>query len=334
MDTEAFVKYIGAAQSVTVLSHTHPDGDAVGSCTAMCSFLDGKDAVCILPDRPGKSIEFIFQDSVNPIYACEEKEAAAARIASSDLIIVLDCNCFSRVEGLEDELRAAKCPKILIDHHVGPAVGDFSLVYSTTEISSACELLYSILREVAGGAGNLSPVCRTALMAGMTTDTNNFSNSTYPSTLAMASELLEAGTDRDWIISSLFSRYRECRIRLFGYMQYKKLTITPEGAAYMILDSGTQKRFAYEEGEAEGLVNMPLAIGKVRMSILLTEKDGLFRVSVRSKKGTSAREFAGEFFSGGGHENASGGKLLKGNGISGEKDAAAYTVAAIKKFLG
>ena len=76
------------------------------------------------------------------------------------------------------------------------------------------------------------------------------------------------------------------------------------------------------DGETEGFVNLPLGIRKVRMSFLLKEEDDRFRVSVRSKKGISANRCAAEFFNGGGHEQAAGGKLIKGRDLSAEPDIA------------
>jgi phosphoesterase RecJ-like protein len=87
------------------------------------------------------------------------------------------------------------------------------------------------------------------------------------------------------------------------------LTITDDGAAYMILDMETQKKYNVQEGDTEGFVNMPLSIADVRMSLLLKEDTDRIRVSIRSKKGTSANRCARLYFNGGGHENAAGGRL-------------------------
>lgn len=171
-------------------------------------------------------------------------------------------------------------------------------------------------------------------MAGMTTDTNNFANSVFPSTFQMASELIAAGVNRDALLQQLYSSYRENRVRLMGYMQYEGLKVLPEGAAYMILTKDIMSRFDLREGESEGLVNVPLSIGAVKLSVLLKEDDGHFRVSVRSKKGTSAQQLAVRFFHGGGHENASGGKLFIGPDIANAQAAEAYVSNALKTFLG
>jgi phosphoesterase RecJ-like protein len=73
-----------------------------------------------------------------------------------------------------------------------------------------------------------------------------------------------------------------------------------------------------QEGDTEGFVNEPLSIGKVRMSIFAREDAGEVRISIRSKRGTSANRCAKLFFNGGGHENAAGGKLYMPIGEVGE----------------
>ena len=168
----------------------------------------------------------------------------------------------------------------------------------------------------------------------MTTDTNNFSNSVFPSTFEMASRLIEAGVDRGAILVSLYNNYRENRLRLMGFLMSEKLTITPRGVAFIILDKETQDRFDFKRGESEGFVNMPLSVAEVRMSIFLTQEDDIFKVSIRSKKGVSANDCAARYFNGGGHEQAAGGKLTAGKDLASLKDAEAYILKVTNEFFG
>ena len=318
------------AGTVTVTAHTHPDGDALGSVSALVAYLRerrGKDAVAVLPDSPAATVRFIVPDSVPLLCHDTEPEACLARIAASDLVVLLDGNGFSRTESLREAFEASPAPKILIDHHVGPERERFRVVFSTPDVSSASELLYYILLElpdIDGDPGRLPAASARALLTGMTTDTNNFSNSVYPGTFRMAAELLNAGVDRDAVLSDLYNRYRENRVRVMGYLQHESMRITPEGLAYIIATRDILDRFGAEEGETEGLVNIPLSIDRVKMSILLKEEKDHFRVSIRSKKGWSARDCATAHFHGGGHENASGGKLWWPADIDGPEEAAAY----------
>lgn len=341
-DIAVFDRFIGGASRVTIAVHTHPDGDAVGCGIAMTSYLTGmrgKEAALIVPDDIPESISFISNGcGKGKVMVLErEKEEAEAWIRSSDLIICMDCNSFSRTAGMERSLNESGAVKILIDHHLNPETGAFNLVFSKTDISSASELLFWILMEtpeIHGEASCLPTECATALLTGMTTDTNNFANSVFPSTLEMASKLIGAGVDRDDILSRLYNNYRENRLRLMGFLMGEKLRITPYGVAYIILDNETQNKFDYRRGENEGFVNMPLSVASVRMSIFLTQEGEIFKVSVRSKKGVSANDCAARYFNGGGHEQAAGGKLAIGKDLSSSQDAEAYILKVTGEFFG
>lgn len=350
-----FQALIDGATRITVLGHTHPDGDALGCTGALAGYLRevrGKEAAVVLPDTPADNLRFIVPPSCPLLCYDKEPQAVLDWIAGSNLIVLLDCNGFSRTEALEPFLTASKAPKVLIDHHLNPQRESFDVVFSTPEISSASELLYWVLKglnnpeggvpkgtsaifsvtEGASPSGSSAISIGTCLLAGMTTDTNNFANSVYPSTLQMASELLALGVDRDTLLLQLYSSYRENRVRLFGHMQEQELRILG-CAACMILTRELQQRFDVREGETEGLVNVPLSIADVRLSIFLKEDDRHFRVSIRSKKGTSAQQLAMQYFHGGGHENAAGGKLFIGQDIARADEAAAYVESALKSFL-
>ena len=332
---------ISGASGIAIVTHTHPDGDALGSSLGLLRFLKaaGKDPVIVLNDRYPESLAFMTGSDRDSIIVYEEdREKAVSAILESGLIFCLDMNTFGRAENLEKALAGASCPKILIDHHIGPDRELFDIVFSCTGISSTCELLYYILlgtESVGHDAGKLPAGCPEALLTGMTTDTNNFANSVFPSTFRMASELLAAGTDRDAILSSLYNNYRENRFRLMGRLLGDKMKITGDGVAYMIIDRSLADEYDIREGETEGFVNIPLGMECVRMSILLKEEDDKFRVSIRSKKGTSANRCAAMFFNGGGHELAAGGKLVKGRDLKtgSAAEAAAYVEARTGEFL-
>lgn len=299
---------------ITIVSHTRADGDAVGSTTALACWLRtlGKDAAVILPEEIESNLRFLDRGGAPVLSYSTGKEESDRRIATGDLIIALDFNSFGRAGAMEDVLSAATCKKVLIDHHIGPDMNSFDLVFSRCDISSSSELLFWILMEmpeISHDASRLPADALAALTAGMTTDTNNFANSVYPSTFKMASLLLEAGVDRDAVIETLYRRRRENRLRILGTLLKDSLKITPDGVAYMIIDQGMKSRFDLVEGETDGFVNMPLDIAEVRMSILVKADNDNWRVSVRSKKGISANRCSGLYFNGGGHEQAAGGKI-------------------------
>ena len=331
----------GKAEKAAIVTHMHPDGDAIGSSTGLMRYLkaSGKQAVTVLHDRYPESLAFLAEGDTDSIIVHEENpEAAAKAVNSADLLFCLDMNTFSRAEKMSRILEECKCPKVLIDHHLNPDTGKFSLMFSEVDVSSTSELLYHILMkmpDIAGDASNLPRKCAEALLAGMTTDTNNFSNSVYPSTFMMASQLLAAGIDRDAVVAALYTNYRENRFRLMGELLSENMAITEDGAAYMIIDKALARKYDIKEGETEGFVNMPLGIGCVRMSLLLKEEDDRFRVSIRSKKGISANKFSAVYFHGGGHELAAGGRLMKGEDLpcGTAEEASHYVKEKLKEFF-
>ena len=320
----AFRDLLGNAVRIVTVSHTHPDGDAVGSSLGFAETLRqaGKEAVTVFPDPIPPTLEFMLSGTAkkNCLIYSENPARTEEILSRCDLLVCLDFPTLSRTESLAGPLAALKVRKVLIDHHPGPDTAPFDLCFSDTEVSSASELTFWVLTAL----GTEIPLsAATALMTGMTTDTNNFSNSTHPSTFEMASRLLALGVDRDAILDAINRRYEERRLRAMARL-LERMVITPKGAAYMILDAATRDRFGLQDGETEGFVNLPLSIANVRMSLFLKETEGHFRVSVRSKPGCSANRLARNWFHGGGHELAAGGKLFFPQDISVPADAAAY----------
>ena len=339
--TDRLTELIREASRPVIVTHLKPDGDALGSSIAMYHFLGlaGKeDRHIVLNDRYPAYLEFIVGEDARKDIVIHSEDASAATgiIQRSDLLICLDFNAFHRTENLCSALEESDAPKILIDHHLNPDSGKFDIVFSETEISSASELLYHILMatRLTGGDPSVLPLAASvALMTGMTTDTNNFGNSVFPTTLKMASELLKAGVDREGILNSLYNQHGENRLRLMGHMMKNLMKITGDGVAYIVLDKATQEKYQVEEGDTEGFVNLPLSIAAVRMSLLLKEDGDRVRVSIRSKRGTSANRCARLFFNGGGHENAAGGRLHIPGNVASIEEAAGYIETYTHKYF-
>ncbi|MBQ9462567.1 MAG: DHH family phosphoesterase [Bacteroidales bacterium] len=333
--TALLSSWIDEAAIITTVSHGRPDGDAAGSSAAMAGYLSacrGKDAEVLLPGPLPESAAFILDGTTNTT----DRGDAALRLQRTDLLICLDFNTISRTEELEDLIRAYPGRKVLIDHHEDPEPDSFDLCFSDTRVSSTCELLYRILLampDINGDAGRIPAPSARALMAGMTTDTNNFANSVFPGTLRMASELLAAGVDRDDIIDKLYHSERPNRLAAMGDMLSERMKLLPCGAAVTVLPQAFYDRHGLQDGETEGFVNMPLAIKGIRLSVLAREDGPLFRVSIRSRRGTSARLLAKADFHGGGHEQASGGKILIPDDIPSPDSAEKYICDITARFL-
>ena len=309
-------RIVAAARKAVVVSHHSPDGDAVGSTVACGLYLAqrGVEVTLVLPGAMPDNLLFL-SPAEHPLRIYEDNpEPVLTAIAEVDTIFCLDFSGLSRTEHLEEPLRASRAVKVLIDHHASQETEPFAEVFATREISSASELLFWILMRMSDVAGNpkrLPMPCLEALFTGMITDTNNFANSVFPSTFEMASALIAAGVDKERLHQQIFNVFSESRMRLMGYLLKDKMTLVPRyGAAFMVLSEKEKQAYDYRPGDSEGFVNLPLSIADVRISALFTETpEGYIRVSLRSKKGTDVNSLARDFFNGGGHVNAAGGRL-------------------------
>ena len=329
------------AHKAAIVTHVHPDGDALGSSFGLQHYLRSRSvfSTVIVPDEVPETLMFVLEGATpgQPIAADVDMLSAKAALDEADLLVCLDFNAFGRASSLEPLLAAMSCPKVLIDHHIRPDRDSFDLCFSDTCVSSASELLYHVLMampDVAGNADALPKDCARCLMTGMTTDTNNFANSVFPTTLDMASKLIAAGVDRDAILYNIYNNYREERYRLLGHLLSDVMIITPDGVAYMVLDAADKAKYNVKEGDTEAFVNMPLGIRGVRMSIFAKQQDdSVYRISVRSEKGVSANICAGTYFHGGGHENAAGGRLDIPADVTDARSVAEYIETVTKRFF-
>jgi len=233
-------------------------------------------------------------------------------LKTADVIFCLDFNSASRTDRMADTLLASKAKKVLIDHHLGPDLPTV-LTVSHPEASSTCELVFRMVWQL-DGFSSQNKHFAIPIYCGMMTDTGGFTyNSSNPDIYFIISQLLTKGINKDKIYRNVFHNYSENRLRLMGYMLYEKLVVDPvRHASYFTLTRQDLKRFRFMKGDAEGLVNIPLQIKGLKFSVSLredTEKDNLVWVSLRSVDDFPCNKVAEQFFNGGGHLNASGGRL-------------------------
>ncbi|GHT38142.1 exopolyphosphatase [Bacteroidia bacterium] len=303
-------RLIDKAQRIVLVAHVSPDGDAIGSSLALWHVLKqlGKQADVIVPNNyPG----FLkWMDGVKDIVVAEWKDALAARMLhNAELIFCMDFNIPKRVQQLSGLLEKVPARKIMIDHHPQPA-NFCDVTISHPEMSSTSELLYRFINDI-GLDGLINKSSAECLYAGMMTDTGAFSyNSNTPEIYYIISKLLEKGINKDIIYQKVYNHYSESRIRLEGYVLYKKMRIFEEyNAALITLSFEEQKKFQWKKGDTEGFVNIPLSIENICFSVFIREEEDIVKISLRSQGGFPANEFASDVYTGGGHLNAAGGEF-------------------------
>ena len=304
---------INDAETIVICCHMNPDGDALGSSLGWAEFLRsiGKDPVVIVPDQYPDYLQWL-PNSEKIIRYDKHTEQAELLLKTADLICCLDFNTPSRTDQMAETLVSAAAKKLLIDHHLGPDI-ETELTVSHPEASSTSELVFRLVWQL-GGFESQSRHFAIPIYCGMMTDTGGFTyNSSDPDIYFIISQLLTKKINKDKIYRNVYHNYSENRLRLLGYVMLEKLVVdASRHASYFTLTRQDLRRFHFIKGDAEGLVNMPLQIKGHKLSVSLredTEKDNLVWVSLRSVDNFPCNKMAELFFNGGGHLNASGGRL-------------------------
>jgi len=304
-------KYIEKGDAFVIVSHVSPDGDSLGSSLALYHFLTnyGKDNVSVIVPNSFPSFYNWMPGRKEIIIHEKYPEFAEQLISEADVIFCLDFNEPKRLEKVAPAVLAAEGRKVMVDHHLNPA--DFCrVVMSYPEMSSTSEMIFRLICRM-GLFDLIDKKTAECIYTGMMTDTGSFTyNSNKPEVYTIISELIKKGIDKDLIYREVNHVYSESRLRLMGYVLYEKMKIYPEQhAALITLSKKELDQFNYQTGDTEGFVNMPLSIDGVIFTVFLREDEDYVKVSLRSVGDFPANKFAGEYFNGGGHLNASGGEF-------------------------
>ena len=303
-------KYVEKGERFVIVSHVSPDGDAIGSSLGLFHFLNAfeKERVSVIVPNDFPKFYKWMPGAKDIIIYEKYTEFANRLLQEADVIFCLDFNEPKRVEKMADALVAAPGRRVLIDHHLNPA--DFCrLTISHPEISSTSEMIFRFICRM-GMFDLMTQEAATCIYTGMMTDTGAFTyNSNKPEIYTIISELIKKGIDKDKIYRNVFQVYPESRLRLQGYVLYRKMKLYPEKRAALITLSMEELwRFNYKSGDSEGFVNMPLSIEGICFSAFIRQDKEYVKISLRSVGDFPCNEFASTYFHGGGHKNAAGGE--------------------------
>ena len=332
---------LSAAHNIVLTCHRGPDGDAIGSTTALASWLRRRypetDVRIIAPTIFPDFLKWIPGADEILVYENHENEVRPI-VEAADLVILCDHGELSRMWTLGDVVRDHPAPRILIDHHLNPEPGIAALIISHPNLSSTCEVLLRIMQELSPSIASAADIPllthdeAVSLYTGMMTDTGAFTYaSSRPEIFELISILLQYGIDKDKIYRNIFFTYSPNRMKLMGYMLYVKLDVWKKAhTSIMTLTNAERRRFNVLNGDTEGLVNLPLQILGMKLSVFLREdtEHPCIRVSLRSVDDFPCNEMAAEFFGGGGHKNAAGGEVW-----GTMDDAIALVKKAVQKFM-
>lgn len=288
-----------------VVTHARPDGDALGSVLALRSLLRalGSNPLCLLFDPVPAPYASLTEGDPLPVFGQDVGEDGLRGV---DGVVILDTCAYAQLTPLADWLRAASVPIIAVDHHVTRDVpGDAHLIDTTA--AAAALIVYDWARVM---DWPLDSAAQEALFLGIATDTGWFAfGNSDARALEAAAALVRGGVRPHELYIRVYQSERVPKVHLLG-AALETLELLDDGrVAVMQLTRAAFERFGAQPSDTEGIINEPLRIGSVDVSVLFVEgAEGVIRTSFRSKRDADVAAIAASF-GGGGHVNAAGARI-------------------------
>jgi len=287
-ERDAFVRLLEAHPAVTVLSHIHPDADALGTSLGIYHLLRAEgyrvEAVNASEDLP-RHLDFL-----------EGFGSIKRRIDFSDsLIIACDCGSPDRL-GFDVEGREI----VNLDHHPSNTLyGTLNLVRS--EAVSSSEAAFRFLEPIFRIPARSS----TAFYAALLSDSRYFTTANVTAeTFESARELIELGADPGRIAQAMIQRRSLASLRILGKALESLRLYMDAQVAVMTVRREEIEAAGARESDLDGIVDYARSLVTVELAVFLVERPDEVKVSLRSKKADLlplARAFGG-----GGHREAAG----------------------------
>ena len=284
---------INNAESIVILTHENPDGDAIGSGLALYNALKqiGKNPDIIIPEYP-RTFEFLpGADEI-------KKESDVEKY---DLAISVDCATVKMLNGFANYFENAKV-RVSIDHHsTNTMFGDLN--YVSPDAPACAQILLVVFEyfkiEVTKDIG-------TCILAGIITDTGGFKYSGVTSeTFEFVAWLLEKGIN----VSKIYRKVLQTKTRAnfeLNRIATNRLEFFEGGkVAFTYITKEDEERVNAESGDHEGIVETGRDIEGVEVSIFIRQTDKGCKVSMRSNEYVNVSDVC-LLLGGGGHIRAAG----------------------------
>ncbi len=300
---------ISEKKNIVIIVHRGPDGDAMGSALGLYNVLvQLGHIVTVITPNDYASFLYWLPGNEKVIVFTEEKEKAKQITTDTDLIFLLDFGQIGRLDDYGGIVQNSTAKKVMIDHHQEPDEHISDILFSDVTACSTAQIVFEIIKEL-GYKNLINKDVAECLYTGIMTDTGSFKySSTTERTHHIIAELIGKGAENSKIHDLVYDNFSENRVKLLGYCLNQKLQIFKENKAAIIsLNAEELKQFKFKKGDTEGIVNYALSIEDIIFAVFIAEKEGLVKLSLRSKGNFKVNEIAKKYFSGGGHKNAAGG---------------------------
>jgi len=308
---DALKTFLAKPRNIVIVGHRNPDGDAMGSTLGLKHYLDkkGHDCTVVVPNEYPDFLHWLPGSKTTYRFDWQNSQSQRA-IKASDIIFLLDFNALHRV-GSDMQKTLEKYPNdfAMIDHHQQP--DDVKYMYSDVTICSTCQMVYQFI-EMNNDLDLIDVDIATCLYTGIMTDTGSFRfRSTTSTTHRIVANLIDKGAKNDKIHNNVYSVNSYNRLLLLGQALSNLQVLPTYKTAYITLTNEEKKRFDFQKGDTEGIVNYALSLKGIILAAIFIEdsEQKNIKISFRSKGSFSVNQFSRKHFNGGGHDNAAGGKV-------------------------
>lgn len=294
-------------RKIKCICHRNPDGDAIGSLTGIAQLLEAN-----LPNIP---VELYCTDPSPPTFAFlpfVQRIRQDLLPTEGDVFVFLDSAEPKLMEFHEafPHIFGGSWPSVSFDHH--PTNTKYAAVNIVIpDASSTCEILVSFA-DFCGWA--LTPDIATSLLNGIYTDTGGLLHSNTSSRVyRTVARLLRSGARQQAIVQNVFRSAKISTLRLWGRV-LEKISVSPEGGAISALTEGDFLATGADYSELTGAIDYVNAVPGMRFSLVLAERGGKVKGSLRTLRDDVDVSKMAAKFQGGGHKKAAGfavvGKLV------------------------
>lgn len=286
------------AKRIAIAGHIRPDGDCVGSCTALYLYLKqnkedfGIEQVDVYLEPFGNEFSVLAGvDEIKHTYKSEE---------TYDVFISLDCGSLDRLGHALKFYETAK-KTINVDHHISNlSFGKINHVVA--DASSTCEVLFGIMDEE-----RISMEVAAALYVGIIHDTGVFKHSnTSEKTMNIAGKLISKGINFSDLIDESFYAKTYIQNQILGRCLLESILVMEGKVVFTSINRSILNFYEATTSDLDGIIDQLRVTKGTEVAIFVYETDFReFKVSMRSNGEVNVSKIA-VFFGGGGHVKAAG----------------------------
>ncbi len=292
------LQQIMKADTISIAGHIRPDGDCVGSCTALYNYIQKnynnngtKHINVYMLNIPN---EFLF------LKGTEDFTEECKELENTELFIALDSGSIDRLGEAEDAFKKAK-HTVCIDHHISnTSYADTTILRA--DASSTCEILFDLF-----DINQIDLDIANSLYLGIIHDTGVFKHSnTKKHTMEVAGCLLEKGVLSETIIDSTFYEKTYLQNQILGRCLMESILLLDGKIIVSSISKRVQEFYGTNQSDYSGIIDSLRVTKGVEVAILLVETGTMeYKVSMRSNGIVNVSKIA-VFFEGGGHIKAAG----------------------------